>query len=71
MAEPGTGPQALADWGTQARAALLVARNQLATERDAVVRQALELGALLLGETLPQTSAAQVGRRVERELDPR
>jgi hypothetical protein len=58
----------VAEWGTRARAALLVARGQVAAERDAVVRQAAELGALLLGEALPATSAAGVARRVEREL---
>jgi hypothetical protein len=71
VARPGTGPQAVAEWGTQARAALLVAHGQVASERDAVVRQAAELGALLLGEALPPTSAAGVARRVERELGAR
>jgi hypothetical protein len=68
VADPGEGPQGAAEWGTRARAALLVARGQVAAERDAVVRQAAELGALLLGEALPATSAAGVARRVEREL---
>jgi hypothetical protein len=58
----------IAEWGTQARAALLVSRGQLAAERDAVIRQANELGALVLGEPLTATSAAGVVRRVEREL---
>ena len=68
VAGPGRGPDDVAEWGTRARAALLVARSQLAAERDAVVRQANELGAVLLGETLPPTSAAAVARRVEAEL---
>jgi hypothetical protein len=68
---PGTGAEGVAEWGTQARAALLVARSQLAAERDAVVRQANELGAVLLGEAIPPTSAAAVARRVERELEDR
>lgn len=71
VAEPGAGPQAVSEWGTRARAALLVARNQLAVERDGVVRQATELGAVLLGEAFPPTSAAGVARRVERELGAR
>jgi hypothetical protein len=50
---------------------LLVARSQLAAERDAVLRQANELGAVLLGEALPPTSAAAVARRVEAELGER
>jgi hypothetical protein len=57
---------ALAEWGTRARAALLVARSQVAAERDAVVRQANELGGLLLGEPLGATSTAGVAERVER-----
>ena len=67
-APPGEGLAGLAEWGTRARAALLVARGQLAAERDAVVRQANELGALVLGEPLTATSAAGVARRLEREL---
>lgn len=74
-AEAGTPPEeglaGIAEWGTRARAALLVARSQLAAERDAVVRQANELGALVLGEPLTATSAAGVARRVERELGAR
>jgi DNA repair protein SbcC/Rad50 len=68
---PGPAPEHVVEWGTQARAALLVARSQLAAERDAVVRQANELGAVLLGEEIPPTSAAGVARRVERELGSR
>jgi fused signal recognition particle receptor len=71
VAGPDAGLEGLADWGTRVRAALLVARSQLAAERDAVVRQANELGAVLLGEELPATSAASVARRVERELGSR
>jgi hypothetical protein len=68
LAGPRTGPEGVAAWGTQARAALLVVRSQLGAERDAVVRQANELAAVLLGEAIPQTSAAAVAARVEREL---
>ena len=67
-APPEEGLAGIAEWGTRARAALLVARGQLAAERDAVVRQANELGALVLGEPLTATSAAGVLQRVEREL---
>jgi chromosome segregation ATPase len=70
-APPEEGLAGIAEWGTGARAALLVARSQLAAERDAVVRQANELGALVLGEPLTATSAAGVARRVERELGTR
>ncbi|MGH3042385.1 MAG: hypothetical protein ACRDNG_11730, partial [Gaiellaceae bacterium] len=71
VAPPGSGLEAVEEWGTRARAALLVARSQLAAEKDGVVRQVLELGGLVLGEPLPPTSAAAVARRVERELNRR
>jgi hypothetical protein len=71
-ADAGAPPEeslaGIAEWGTRARAALLVSRGQLAAERDAVIRQANELGALVLGEPLTATSAAGVVRRVERAL---
>jgi hypothetical protein len=51
-----------------ARASLFVARGQVAAEREAVIRQANELGAVALGEPLTSASAAVVTRRVERAL---
>jgi colicin import membrane protein len=69
VAEPGSGPTALAEWGTRARATVLVARSQAVAERDAVVRQAHELAAVVLGEALPPLGAAEVLRRVERVLE--
>lgn len=69
VADPGSGPAALAEWGTRTRAGVLVARSQTAAERDAVVRQANELAAVVLGEPLPPLGAAEAVRRVERELD--
>lgn len=68
VAAPGAGPAGVAEWGTRARAALLVARSQLTSEREAVVRQANELGASVLGEELPPLGTAAVAERVEREL---
>lgn len=59
------GPAELAAWATETRAALFVARGRLASEREAVIRQANELGALVLGEPLTAQSAALVARRVE------
>jgi hypothetical protein len=67
-AEPGAGPPGVAEWGTEARAALLVSRSRLAAERDAVVRQAHELGAAVLGEDLPPLGAREVVRHVESTL---
>jgi hypothetical protein len=67
-AEPEAGPGGVAEWGTEARAALLVSRSRLAAERDAVVRQAHELGAAVLGEDLPPLGAREVVRHVESTL---
>lgn len=67
--DPGPGLTGVSEWGTRARAALLVARSQLASERDAVIRQANELGTLVLGEPLTATSAHDVARRLEHELE--
>lgn len=69
VADPGPGATGVVEWGTRARAALLVARSQLANERDAIVRQANELGAVFLGQMLPPLGAGAVARRVERERE--
>ena len=66
-ADPRPGLDGVAEWGSRARAALFVARGGLAAEREALVRQANELGALVLGEPLSSASPAVVARRVERE----
>jgi hypothetical protein len=65
VADPDAGTAGVAEWGTRARAALLVARSQVSAERDAVLRQANELGAAVLGEALPPLGAREVVRRVE------
>jgi hypothetical protein len=64
--EPGAGLDRVAAWGEAARAALFVARGQLAAERDAVIRQANEIGAVALGEPLPAMGTGALARRVER-----
>jgi len=64
---PEAGPAEPGAWATETRAALFVARGRLAAEREAVIRQANELGALLLGEPLTAQSTAQVARRVEQD----
>jgi chromosome segregation ATPase len=51
-----------------ARASLFVARGQVTAEREAVIRQANELGAVSLGEPLTSASTAVVTRRVEQAL---
>jgi hypothetical protein len=71
VAAPDPGPAGVAEWGTRARAALLVARSQLTAEREAVVRQANELGTSVLGEQLPPLGTAAVAERVQRERQAR
>jgi hypothetical protein len=67
-AAPGAGLDDASAWAAGARAALLVARSSLAAERDAVIRQANELGSLVLGEPLAPGGTSTVARRVERAL---
>jgi hypothetical protein len=67
---PAATLESVARWATNARAALLVARSRLAAERDAVIRQANEVGASVLGEPLAAQSAALVARRVEQAQGP-
>jgi hypothetical protein len=65
---PEPGLIGVTEWASGARATLLVARNAVATERDLVIRQANELGAVVLGEPLVASSAALVARRLEQAL---
>jgi chromosome segregation ATPase len=62
---PEPGLAAVAAWAAQARGALLVLRASLAAERDAIVREANELGSAALGVALGATSVARVRERVE------
>lgn len=62
---PGDTLDEAVDWATEARAALLVARSNLTAQRDAVIRQANELGALVLGEPLAARSPAAVRQQLE------
>ena len=55
----------VSDWAVSVRAALAVARTGAAAERDAALRQAIELGTVILGEDVVATSAAAVVARVE------
>jgi hypothetical protein len=65
---PGPGLDGVVEWARSARAALLVANGQLDAEREAVVRQANELGAAVLGRPVGAASAALVARRLEEAL---
>lgn len=62
---PAAGLDGIAEWGTRARAALLVARSQLSAERDGLIRQANELGELVLGEPLVGVTPDSVAKRLE------
>jgi hypothetical protein len=66
---PASGLEGVSAWATGARAALLVARNGLAAQREAVVRQASELGSAIVGEALVATSTETIARRVRASLD--
>jgi hypothetical protein len=66
---PDASPAQVAEWGTQARAALLVARSQIATERDALVRQANELASTVVGEPVAAMSAAGAADLLRRTLE--
>lgn len=65
---PGQGLAELAEWGSRAHAAVLVARSGLETERERVVREANELAAAVLGEPLYATSVATVRERLAERL---
>jgi len=66
---PGETLDDVIAWATETRAALLVARSGLAAQRDAVIRQANELGSLVLGEPLAAQTPAAVARRIESQAD--
>ena len=66
--EPGPGLEGVEAWSAVARASLFVARGQLSAEREAVIRQANELGALALGEPLSAMGAGALTRRVEQAM---
>jgi DNA repair exonuclease SbcCD ATPase subunit len=69
--DPRPGLEGIAEWSETARAALFVARGQLTAEREAVIRQANELGALTLGEPLTSLGTARVTQRVEEKFGER
>ena len=62
---PSSGLGGVADWAVAARAALLVARSAAATERDAIIRQANELGSAALGSPLAASGPRAVLDRLQ------
>jgi hypothetical protein len=59
---------ALDEWASRERGALLLEHSGLVRERDAVVREASELLASVLGEPFASTSVAGLRGRLERGL---
>jgi chromosome segregation ATPase len=62
---PGEGPRALIDWSSHAHAELFVATRQLDAQRERIIREANELGTMLLGEPTYGSTPAQVLTRVQ------
>ena len=58
----------IVEWAARVHVALLVVRGQLDVERDRLVREANELGSVVLGEELAGSSVELVGRRVRTAL---
>jgi chromosome segregation ATPase len=61
---PGEGLAAVEEWSARARPALLLLRSALAAERDAIVREANEVGSAALGEPLGATSVRRVREQI-------
>ncbi len=66
--DPAPGLDGLFEWASRARAAVLVARSALETERERIVREASELAAATLGEELGPVRVALVREWLERGL---
>jgi hypothetical protein len=67
---PEAGLAGVAEWATRADGALLLARSGLDDEREAVVREANELAASVLGELPPPAGVRRIRERVEAALAP-
>jgi hypothetical protein len=65
---PAAGLDGALEWASRARGALLLEHSALASERDAVVREASELLGSVLGEPLTSTAVAGVRAKLERAL---
>ena len=66
--DPQRDAAGVAAWASRAEASLFVARSGLETERDRIIRQANELAAVALGETLA-SSVSRVREQLEQRLD--
>jgi hypothetical protein len=68
VAPPSASLQGVADWGARVRPGLLLLGSALAGEREAIVREANELGSAVVGEPLA-TSVTGVRKRVAQALE--
>ena len=68
VAVPPTGLAQICEWAVEARAALVVARSAVASEREQTIRQAGELGALVTGRVVPASSMATLAGVVRSAL---
>jgi hypothetical protein len=65
LGQAPSGIEGLIAWAARAHGALFVARNNLETERERVVRQANELLASVTGEPAAAASVARARERLE------
>jgi hypothetical protein len=65
---PPDDPAALVDWASRAHASLFVASGTVDQQRDRLVREANELGSMLLGEPTYGSTVEQVAARVAAAL---
>jgi DNA repair exonuclease SbcCD ATPase subunit len=66
LAPPSPGLDGLREWAPRARAAAFLARGSVDREREALIREAEEAAASLLGESFAGSSVAVVRQRLER-----
>jgi chromosome segregation ATPase len=66
---PSPEPGALPEWASSVRAHVFVAAGQLDAQRERLIREANELGTMLVGEPLYGATTSQVQARVEAGLD--
>jgi chromosome segregation ATPase len=65
-APPGAGLDGVIAWAERVRAAVLLAWASISGERERIVREAIELASVGLGEAVGATSVAGLRERIER-----
>ena len=66
LSPPAPDLESLREWAPRARAAAFLARGSVDRERDALIRQAEEAAASVLGESFAGSSVGVVRQRLER-----